>query len=144
MASSNLQARCSIHDWDSIPIHSKSGSGTLGRSKRVILYLGSTKDLWLTFSGCRNTALEGFRDSDWAGQPHRHLISRYSFHMGMGSITWSSKKQYIVVLLSTEAEYITQTHVVKEAMYLCMFIWEIVRLDKPVAPNCNNQGATKR
>ena len=77
--------------------------------KRVISYLGSTKILWLTFGGHGNTVIEGFCDADWAGQPHRHSISRYSFHMDAGAVPWSSKKQYIVALLSTEAEYITQT-----------------------------------
>ena len=61
--------------------------------------------------------------------------------MGMGAIAWSSKKQYIVMLLSTEAEYITQTHAAKEAMYLCTFVQEICRLDKLIAINCDNQGA---
>ena len=59
--------------------------------------------------------------------------------MGMGAINWSSKKQYIVMLSSTEAEYITQTHAVKEVMYLHMFVQEIHGLDKPITINCNNQ-----
>ena len=65
--------------------------------KRITTYLGNMKNLWLTFSRHGNTILDGFCDADWAGQPHRHLISGYSFHMGMGAITWSSKKQYIVM-----------------------------------------------
>ena len=85
--------------------------------------------------------LDGFCDADWAGQPYRHSISGYSFHMGAGAITWSSKKQYIVALSSTEAEYIMQTHTVKEVMYLCTFVQEIHRLDKLIAINCDNQGA---
>ena len=100
--------------------------------KRVTTYLGNMKNIWLTFGRCGNTILEGFCDADWAGQPHRHLISGYSFHMGVGAITWSSKKQYIVALLSTEAEYMAQTHVAKEAMYLHTFVQEIHRLDNPV------------
>ena len=72
--------------------------------KRIITYLGNTKNLWLTFGGHGNTILDGFCDADWAGQPHRHSISGYSFHMGMGAVTWSSKKQYVVALSSTEAE----------------------------------------
>ena len=55
--------------------------------KRVITYLGNTKDLWLTFGRCRNTILGGFCDADWAGQPHRHSILGYLFHMGVGAIT---------------------------------------------------------
>ena len=108
--------------------------------KRIITYLRNMKNLWLTFSGCGNTILEGFCDADWAGQPHRHSISGYSFHMGTGAITWSSKKQYIVALLSTEAEYIAQTHAAKEAMYLRVFVQEIRGLDKPIGINCDNQG----
>ena len=100
------------------------------------------KDLWLMmFSGHGNMVLEGFCDADWAGQAHRHSISRYSFHIGTRAVTWSSKKQYIIALSSTEAEYIAKTHTVKEAMYLCMFVQEICRLDQPVTLNCNNQGA---
>ena len=100
--------------------------------KRVITYLGNMKNLWLTFSGGGNTILEGFCDADWAGQPHRHSISRYLFHMGTGAITWSLKKQYIIVLSSTEAEYMVQTHVAKEVMYLCTFVQEIHGLDTVV------------
>ena len=85
--------------------------------------------------------LDGFCDADWAGQPHRHSISRYSFHMGVGAVTWSSKKQYIITLSSTEAEYLAQTHTVKEAMYLCAFVQEICGLDKPITINCDNQRA---
>ena len=109
--------------------------------KQVISYLGSTKNLWLTFVGHGNTILEGVCDADWAGQLHMHLISGYLFHMGVGVITWSLKKQYIIALLSTEAEYIVQAHMVKEAMYLHTFVQEICRLDKPVMLNCDNQGA---
>jgi Reverse transcriptase (RNA-dependent DNA polymerase) len=86
--------------------------------KRVINYLGCTKNLWLTFGGKKNTLVEGFCNSDWASQKPRHSISGYSFYFGMGAITWSSKKQNIIVLSSTEAEYIAQTHAAKEAIWL--------------------------
>ena len=58
--------------------------------------------------------------------------------MGVGVITWSLKKQYIIALLSTEAEYIVQTHMAKEVMYLHTFVQEICRLDKLVMLNCDN------
>ena len=74
--------------------------------KRVINYLGSTKDLWLTFGGGREGAVEGFCDADWASQKHRHSISGFSFHYGAGAVSWSSKKQPVVSLSSTEAEYV--------------------------------------
>ena len=116
------------------------GPAHLEGVKRIITYLGNMKNLWLTFGGHGNLILDGYCDADQAGQPHRHSISRYLFHMATGAITWSSKKQYIVTLLSTEAEYVTQTHAAKEVMYLHAFIQEICGLDKPIAINCDNQG----
>jgi hypothetical protein len=109
--------------------------------QRVIVYLNSTKDLWLTFGG-RTTSLEGYCDADWAGQKDRHSISGYSFHLGQGAVTWSSKKQYIIALSSTEAEYIAQTHAAKEALWLRTF-WAEMQNAEPTTMtiNCDNQGA---
>ena len=110
--------------------------------KCMIIFLGSMKDLWLTFGGQSKPAVEGFFNADWGGQKHCHSISGYSFHMGAGAISWSSKKQHVVVLSSTEAEYITQTHVAKEALWLCSFLQELCSTpDDPLILNCDNQGA---
>ena len=110
--------------------------------KHIIVYLGCTKDLWLTFGGRTKTLVEGYCDVDWAGQKHRHSILGYSFHMGKGAISWSSKKQYIVVLSSTEAEYIAQTHAAKEALWLHSFLKEVRGAhNTPLTVNCDNQGA---
>ena len=110
--------------------------------KRVITYLGSTKDLWLTFRGHSKTLVEGFCDADWASNKHRHSISGYSFHFGCGTVSWSSKKQYIIALSSTEAEYIAQTHMAKEALWLRSFLGEVRGTGGgPMTINCDNQGA---
>ena len=109
--------------------------------KHIIIFLRSTKDLWLTFSRQSKPAVEGFCDADWGGQKHYHSISSYSFHMGARAILWSSKKQHIVVLSSTEAEYITQMHAAKEALWLCSFLWELCSApDDLLILNCDNQG----
>jgi hypothetical protein len=110
--------------------------------KRVINYLGSTKDLWLTFGGQKETIVEGFCDADWASQKHRHSISGFSFHYGVGAVAWSSKKQSIVSLSSTEAEYVAQTHAAKEAIWLRSFVSEIRgEKENPLTVHCDNQGA---
>ena len=110
--------------------------------KQVIIYLNTTKDLWLTFGGRSKTLVEGYCNADWASQKHRHLISGYSFHFRSGAISWSSKKQHIIALSSTKAEYIAQTHAAKEAIWLWNFVEEI-RGSKaePMGINCDNQGA---
>ena len=55
---------------------------------------------------------------------------------------WSSKKQHIIALSSTESEYIAQTHAAKEALWLRNFIDEIQgQQNEPVELHCDNQGA---
>ena len=62
--------------------------------------------------------------------------------MGAGAISWSSKKQHVVALSSTKAEYIAQMHAAKEALWLCSFLRELHSTpDDPLILNCNNQGA---
>jgi hypothetical protein len=110
--------------------------------KRVISYLGSTKSLWLTFGGRKEALIEGFCDADWASQSHRHSISGFSFHYGCGAVSWSSKKQNVIALSSTEAEYVAQTHAAKEAIWLRSFINEIRGGEKgPLTIMGDNQGA---
>ena len=58
--------------------------------------------------------------------------------MGAGAISWSSKKQHVVALSSTEAEYIAQTHTAKEALWLRSFLRELH--DDLLILNCDNQG----
>jgi hypothetical protein len=110
--------------------------------KRVINYLGTTKHLWLTFGGQKGNLIEGFCDADWASQTHRHSISGFSFHFGAGAVSWSSKKQHIVAMSSTEAEYVAETHAAKEAIWLRSFMSELRgEEEKPLTISCDNQGA---
>ena len=110
--------------------------------KQIINYLRSMKDLWLTFGGHKETMVEGFCDVDWASQKHRHSISGFSFHFGVRAISWSSKKQGVVLLSSTEVEYIVQTHAAKEGIWLRSFMKEIQGgKEKPLTISCDNQGA---
>ena len=110
--------------------------------KRVIIYLGSTKDLWLTFGGKTQNFAKGFCDADWGTQKHRHSISGYSYHIGHGAVSWSSKKQQIIALSTVESEYIAQAHAAKEALWLRTFIAELRGEDaQPLTINCDNQGA---
>ena len=84
-----------------------------------------SKTLWLTFGGGSKYLVEGFSDADWAQQKDRHSILGYAFYFCRGAISWSSKKQHIIALSSTEVEYIAQTHAAKEALWLRGFLAEI-------------------
>ena len=40
--------------------------------KRIITYLYTTKNHWLTFRGTSKTLVEGYSDADWASQKDQH------------------------------------------------------------------------
>lgn len=62
--------------------------------------------------------------------------------MGQGAVTWSLKTPAIVALSSTKAEYIAQTHVAKELVWLCTFIGKLTTpFMEPITLHCDNQGA---
>jgi hypothetical protein len=109
--------------------------------KRVLRYLKGARDLQLVLGGV-DEGLEGFSDSDFASQPDRHSISGYAFLYGGGAISWSSKRQLIITLSSTEAEYVVLTHAAKEAIWLQALISEVLHpLPDPTPIFCDNNGA---
>ena len=110
-------------------------------AKRIFRYLKGTRDHLLVMGGKNDRCgLEGYCDADWASQEHRHSTSGYVFTIDGGAVSWSSKKQAVVALSTTEAEYIAATHTAKEALWLRTFISEVTRpLTAPVVIYCDNQ-----
>lgn len=109
--------------------------------KRIFHYLAGTKKLALTYGGGKQ-GLEGFMDADGASQEHHHAISGYAFILDGGAISWASKKQELVTLSTTEAEYVAATHAAKEAIWLRHFVQEIFcLLSNPTTLHCDNQSA---
>jgi len=85
--------------------------------KRIFRYLKGTRELSLVYGG-RKEDLQGWVDADGASQEHRRAISGYVFMVDGGAVSWTSKKQELVTLSTTEAEYVAATHAAKEAMWL--------------------------
>ncbi len=54
----------------------------------------------------------------------RHAIMGYTFLIDGGAVSWSSKRQEIVSLSTTESEYVAATHGMKEALWLCSLLSE--------------------
>ena len=108
---------------------------------QVFKYLKGTRELRLVLGG-NETTLRGYSDADWASHADRYSISGYAFFIGDGAVSWSSKKQPIVTLLSTESEYVALTHSAKEVIWLRKLISELLdHLSSPSKLNCDNQGA---
>ena len=109
--------------------------------KRVFRYLKTTCDLRLVLEG-NNLDLVGYSNADWASQMDRHSISRYAFFLSGGAISWSSKKQPIITLSSTESEYVALTHAAKEMIWLRKLVTEVIQpLLSASTIFCDNQGA---
>ncbi len=110
--------------------------------KRIFRYLGGTRDLRLVYGG-DVADLVGFADADGASQDHRRAISGYVFMVDGGAVSWSSKKQELVTLSTTEAEYVAATHAVKEALWLRRLISDLFPdgLSAPTTLYGDNQSA---
>ena len=65
----------------------------------------------------------GFTDSDYVGdQVDRKSTSGYVFLMGSGAISWSSR---IVILSTTEAEFVAATTCASQAIWLRNILKEL-------------------
>jgi hypothetical protein len=102
-------------------------------------YLYTTRNLWLILGGS-NEDLSVFCDADWAQQADRHSISGYVFLIGHGAVIWSSKRQTLIALSTTEAEYIAAMHTMREAMWIRVILEELeANLAGTVLLKCDNQ-----
>jgi hypothetical protein len=87
-------------------------------AKRILRYLKGTIELGILYKkeGCAN--LVTYADSDFAGDlDDRRSTSGFVFLLGSGAVSWSSKKQPVVTLSTTEAEYIAV------ASCACQCVW---------------------
>ena len=96
--------------------------------KRVLRYLRQTTTLSLIYHRTQNSALVGFTDSDFAGDlDDRKSTSGYVFTLASGAVSWKSKKQSLVSLSSTEAEYVGCSEAAREAIWLRRLYHEITK-----------------
>lgn len=65
---------------------------------------------------------EDYADADGGTAEDRRAISGYAFLIDGDAVSWSSKRQEIVSLSTTESEYAAATHGGKEALWLHSFI----------------------
>jgi hypothetical protein len=109
--------------------------------KRIFRYLKGTKEMRLVY-GDEERDLQGWVDADGASQDHSRAISGYVFMVDGGAVLWSSKKQELVTLSTTEAEYVAQTHAAKEAVWLCHLFGELFPvINKPTDLHSDSQSA---
>jgi len=90
-------------------------------AKRVLRYLRGTLEYGLTYGRSNGNShghdLTGFTDADWAADEEtRRSVGVYIYILYGGVISWYSKRQTTIALLSYKAEYMAQTQASKEAI----------------------------
>lgn len=89
--------------------------------------------------------LVGYVDSDYAGdEDDRRSTSGYTFMIGGGAVAWSSKKQPIVTLSTTEAEYVAAVNGACQAIWLRNVLEEMgFKQEGGTILFCDNSSAIK-
>ncbi|BFG32621.1 hypothetical protein CerSpe_188960 [Prunus speciosa] len=114
-------------------------------AKRVLRYLKGTLELGLFYAREGAIELFAYTDNDYAGDyDDRKSTSGYVFKLSGGAVAWASKKQPIVTLSTTEAEYVAAV------ACACQSIW-MKRVFNHFSPSqskcitvfCDNSSAIK-
>lgn len=85
--------------------------------KQVYQYLHETSDKCLVHNKGKSPKVLEHIDTDWVGDMNDwQIIIDYMFTMSRGAMSWLLKKQNLVALSSTEAEYVVTTAATKKAV----------------------------
>lgn len=100
--------------------------------KRILRYLKQTKEKGLIYQKeDNNISLQGFSDSDWAGDTvDRKSVSGAAIFYRGNLVSWMSKKQSTVALSTAEAEYVAAALTVSEMIYIRGVLQDL---------NCDNE-----
>lgn len=87
-------------------------------TKRILRYIQGTRDFGIQYKVGGEQKLIGYVDSDYAGDMDDcKSTSGYVFLLGGAAVSWASKKQPIVTLSTTEAEFVSA------AFSACQVVW---------------------
>jgi transposase InsO family protein len=130
----------------------------LAAANHLLRYLRRTLSYAITYmSGTKgsNSKLVGYSDSSFANGTKHRSTSGYVFIIAGGPVSWSSRKQPITALSTTEAEYVAAAEAAKQAVWLRHFLYAIrkhqvydrrpttlrMNPEKPTELGIDNQGA---
>lgn len=103
---------------------SKPSKVHAGAGKRVLRYLAGIVDFGLNYTRSTECKLEGLSDTDWGGSlEDRKSTSGVVFNLGSAAVSWMSKKQEVIAMLTTEAEYVA----VSSAACQCLWLKKLMK-----------------
>lgn len=108
-------------------------------------FLKGTTDTGILYRRGKSQRLVGYCDSDCAGDlDDRKSTSGYLFMMNCGAVAWSSKKQPIVTLSTTEAEFVAAAYCVCQGIWLSRVLKCLKQQqDKCLTILCDNSSTIK-
>lgn len=117
----------------------------LEAAKMILRYIKGYLDYGLLYKKTNAFCLSGFTDADWAGNADdRHSTTGYCFSTGSAMVSWCSKKQSVVTLSSTEAEYVAATMTAQECMWLKRLVGDMMgKFEYVVEVKCDNESTIK-
>ena len=113
--------------------------------KKVLRYIQGTKELGIFYKRGSYDRLVAYSDSDYAGDyDNRRSTSGYVCFLSGAAIAWSSKRQPIVTLSTTEAEFVAATACACQVMWLRR-VFEHIGLaqEEGTVINCDNMSTIK-
>lgn len=113
--------------------------------KRVLRYVKGTMDFGVMYKRNGNEKLVAYSDSDYAGDlDDRRSTSGYSFMLSNGAVSWSSKKQPVVSLSTTEAEFISAAACACQAVWMRRILEKLGHVQNGgTTMYCDNSSAIK-
>ena len=109
--------------------------------KHRLRYLKGLCDDGITFTQDAGLNLDIFIDSDYANRTDALSINGYVAILGGGAIAWSSKKQRMITLSTTEAKYMALTKGAKQFIWLWCFIQKLsIDQSQPTSLHSHNLG----
>ena len=113
--------------------------------KKVLRYLQGTKGLMLTYRRSDSLQIEGYSDSDYAGD-ERKSTSGYVFTLAGGAISWKSSKQTVTTSSTMYAEFVACYEATGQVNWLKKFIPGLKVIDnikEPLRLYCDNNPAVQ-
>ena len=110
---------------------------------RILRYLKSAPGKGLLFSKNDISNIEGYTDSDWAGdQTTRRSTSSYFTFVEGNLVTWKSKKHKVVARSSAEAEFRGMAHGVCELLWIRNILRDLgIEYATPMNLHCDNKAS---
>ena len=95
--------------------------------KQIFAYLKGTSNYGIEYAnGGSKAELIGFSDADYAENIEtRRSRTGYVFCLANGAITWSSKRQRLVTLSTTESQYVAASTSAREVVWIRKLLSDI-------------------